>query len=127
ANSEEFYLDMRIGEGDIQFLNNRVLLHGRLGYEDHDEVARRRYMLRLWLEVPDWPKRPPRQVVVSFEAARRWVARRNPAMEMPSRFVEARQAELSAKRRRGDDPPRLRPYQNLSMRDFVTSVRANGT
>jgi hypothetical protein len=125
ANSDEFYLDMKIGEGDIQFLNNRTLLHGRLSYEDHEEVARRRHMLRLWLEVAEWPQRPPRQVVISFEAARRWLARRDPAMDMPSRFIRARQAELDAKRKRGDDPPRLRPYQNLSMRDFVKSVRTS--
>src|ERR1700722_10364219 len=40
--SPEFYLDMSIGEGDIQFLNNHILLHGRTGYEDWPEVARRR-------------------------------------------------------------------------------------
>jgi hypothetical protein len=124
ANSDEFYLDMSIGEGDIQFLNNRTLLHGRASYEDHDEVARRRYMLRLWLEVPEWPRRPERQVVISFDAARRWIAQRDPQIEMPSRFVAARQAELNAKRQGGDAPARLLPYQNLSMRDFVGSLRA---
>jgi hypothetical protein len=125
ANSEEFYLDMSIGEGDIQFLNNRTLLHGRLSYEDHDEIARRRYMLRLWLEVPEWPKRPERQVVMSFERARRSLARRNPQLEMPANFVAAKQAELSGKRKAGSNPPRLRPYQNLSMRDFAISVRTS--
>ena len=35
AASPDTYLDMNIGEGDIQFLNNRMLLHGRTGYEDH--------------------------------------------------------------------------------------------
>ena len=124
ANSDEFYLDMNIGEGDIQFLNNRTILHGRTPYEDHDEIARRRYMLRLWLEVPDWPKRPARQVVISFEAAQRWMARRNPAMEVPSCFVAARQTELNAKRQAGRDPARLQPYQDLSMRDFVQSMQA---
>ena len=125
ANSDEFYLDMDIGEGDIQFLNNRTLLHSRLGYEDHDEVGRRRYMLRLWLEVAGWPERPERQVVMSFERARRSIARRDPRIEMPSSFVAAKQAELSAKRQAGEHPPRLRPYQNLSMRDFVTSRQAH--
>lgn len=125
ANSPEFYLDMSIGEGDIQFLNNRTVLHGRLSYEDHDEVARRRYMLRLWLEVAEWPERPARQVVISFAAARRWMARRDPRMEIPSCFVAAMQKELDSKRQRGADPVRLRPYQNLSMRDFVQSQRAH--
>ncbi len=116
ANSEEFYLDMDIREGDIQFLNNRTLLHSRLSYEDYDEIARRRYMLRLWLEVADWPKRPERQIVMRFERARRSIARRDPWTEMPS---------LQAKRQAGEKPPRLQPYQNLSMRDFVTSLRAD--
>src|SRR6185437_9320359 len=34
SSSPEFTLDMRIGEGDIQFLNNRLLVHGRTDYED---------------------------------------------------------------------------------------------
>src|SRR5258708_19483226 len=33
AASPELYLDMSIGEGDIQFLNNRAILHGRTDYE----------------------------------------------------------------------------------------------
>ena len=49
AASPEFHLDMSIAEGDIQFLNNRVLLHGRTGYEDWPEIPRRRHLLRLWL------------------------------------------------------------------------------
>ena len=52
ASSPDMYLDMDIGEGDIQFLNNRTILHGRTGYTDWPEVARRRHLMRLWLEVP---------------------------------------------------------------------------
>ena len=36
-------------EGDIQFLNNYTVLHARNDYEDHDDVAEKRRMLRLWL------------------------------------------------------------------------------
>jgi hypothetical protein len=43
AASPEVYLDMSIGEGDIQFLNNRLIFHGRTGYEDHPEMGRRRH------------------------------------------------------------------------------------
>src|ERR1700716_4148184 len=53
--SPEFYLDMTIGEGDIQFLNNRTILHGRTGYEDSRDVAQRRHLMRLWLQVLSWP------------------------------------------------------------------------
>ena len=58
AASPDTYLDMRIGEGDIQFLNNRLLLHGRTGYEDHREMARRRHLLRLWLGSPSGRRSP---------------------------------------------------------------------
>ena len=63
AASPDTYLDMSIGEGDIQFLNNRLLLHGRTGYEDHPDMARRRHLLRLWLRVPDWPAQPSGQAM----------------------------------------------------------------
>jgi hypothetical protein len=35
--------------GDIQFLNNRTILHSRTAYEDWPEPERRRHLLRLWL------------------------------------------------------------------------------
>src|SRR5690349_18262387 len=38
AASSEFFLDMNIEEGDIQLLDNRLILHGRTGYEDHAEL-----------------------------------------------------------------------------------------
>lgn len=47
--------DMDLVPGDVQLLSNRVVLHGRADYEDHPELERRRYMLRLWLMRPDWP------------------------------------------------------------------------
>jgi hypothetical protein len=55
------YFDMNLEPGDMQFLNNRVVLHGRTDYEDHPELERRRYMLRLWLDQPEWPALDPRQ------------------------------------------------------------------
>ena len=33
--SAEHYLDMGFKDGDIQFLNNRTMVHGRTDYEDH--------------------------------------------------------------------------------------------
>ena len=35
--------------GDVQFLNNGRILHAREAYEDDDDPARRRHLLRLWL------------------------------------------------------------------------------
>jgi hypothetical protein len=45
------YLDMDLEPGDIQLLSNHTVLHARSGYEDHDEPAKRRHLLRLWLSL----------------------------------------------------------------------------
>jgi hypothetical protein len=45
----QLHLDMDFTPGDIQLLANRTILHSRTAYEDHDEPARRRHLLRLWL------------------------------------------------------------------------------
>jgi len=54
----EHFLDMTFSEGDMQFLNNRTVLHARTDYVEHDDPAKKRHLLRLWLMMPDWPPRP---------------------------------------------------------------------
>jgi hypothetical protein len=96
AASPDLYLDMTIGEGDIQFLNNRTILHGRTGYEDWPEVARR-HLMRLWLEVPSWPDLPKNQGMHSPTDHPLWLRQRRPFMEVPSRYLaemSQRKAEL---------------------------------
>jgi alpha-ketoglutarate-dependent taurine dioxygenase len=39
--------DMR--RGDMQFVNNRTVLHSRTAFEDHAEPELRRHLLRLWM------------------------------------------------------------------------------
>jgi hypothetical protein len=98
AASPDTYLDMSIGEGDIQFLNNRLLLHGRTDYEDHTEMARRRHLLRLWLKVPGWPAQPKGQAMHTAEDHPLWLRQRTPYMEVPSRYlseITQRQVELA--------------------------------
>src|SRR6185436_3669887 len=46
ANTERFRLDMDFAEGDIQFLNNHVVLHSRTDFEDFPEPDRKRRLLR---------------------------------------------------------------------------------
>lgn len=54
ADDPRFKLEMDFRPGDIQFVNNLVLLHSRTAYEDWPD--RKRHLLRLWLSVPDgWP------------------------------------------------------------------------
>jgi hypothetical protein len=46
-------LDMMLEPGDMQFANNYAVLHSRTRFEDFDEPARRRKLLRLWLKMPN--------------------------------------------------------------------------
>jgi hypothetical protein len=45
----ELRLDIAFERGDMQFLNNHVIMHSRRAFEDHPEQARRRHLLRIWL------------------------------------------------------------------------------
>lgn len=49
---EELHLSMELRRGDIQFLNNMVIMHTRTGFEDWPEPERKRRLWRLWLDVP---------------------------------------------------------------------------
>lgn len=51
--SEEFHFSSMFQPGDMQLLNNHVILHSRTAFEDHDEMDRRRHLLRVWLSVPN--------------------------------------------------------------------------
>lgn len=97
SGSPDLCLDMNIGEGDIQFLNNRTILHGRTGYEDWPDMARRRHMLRLWLEMPSWPPLPRDQGMHGAADHPLWLRQRWPFVEVPSRYLaemSRRKAEL---------------------------------
>ena len=89
---------MSIAEGDIQFLNNRTILHGRTGYMDWPDMARRRHMMRLWVEVPAWPPLPANQGMHAADDHPLWLRQRRPFMEVPSRYLAEmtrRKAELA--------------------------------
>ena len=47
----EFSMDF--APGDIQFVNNGLVIHNRTAFEDWPQIDRRRHLLRLWLRVPD--------------------------------------------------------------------------
>lgn len=50
---EDLRLDMMLEPGDLQFANNYAVLHSRTSFEDHEDPALRRRMLRLWLKMPN--------------------------------------------------------------------------
>ena len=40
---------MKFRPGDLQLLNNNVIVHARSAYRDELDPAKRRHLLRLWL------------------------------------------------------------------------------
>jgi alpha-ketoglutarate-dependent taurine dioxygenase len=58
SERDGFVHRMMLEPGDLQFLNNRTVLHGRTEFEDDDSLDRKRLMLRLWLAMPDWAPLP---------------------------------------------------------------------
>jgi alpha-ketoglutarate-dependent taurine dioxygenase len=46
----ELRIDFALRPGEMFFLNNRRLLHNRTAFIDHAEPARRRHLVRLWLQ-----------------------------------------------------------------------------
>lgn len=51
ANRPEMHMRMDFQQGDMQFVNNHVVLHSRTGYRD--DADHRRHLLRIWLNIPD--------------------------------------------------------------------------
>ncbi len=58
ARRPELRLNMTLEAGDMQFLNNLTTLHGRSGFEDHDETERKRHLLRMWIALDEARRRP---------------------------------------------------------------------
>jgi hypothetical protein len=50
-NEPRFVLDMHFRPGDVQFLSNYVVMHGRTEYADFPDPALKRDLIRLWLTV----------------------------------------------------------------------------
>jgi hypothetical protein len=50
---------MELQPGDMQFINNYHVLHGRTAYEDDRSSGRVRHLKRLWLETTVLESRPP--------------------------------------------------------------------
>ncbi len=59
AAREDIRLDMMLEPGDMQFCFNHTVLHSRTAFEDWEEPARKRHLLRLWLNNPEGRKLAP--------------------------------------------------------------------
>jgi len=49
ANDEKLYMKMMFEPGDIQVIYNHTLFHDRMSYEDHEDISKKRHLLRLWI------------------------------------------------------------------------------
>jgi hypothetical protein len=50
----ETRLSFPFGEGDIQFCSNYTVLHGREGHRLEPDEERKRLLIRIWLNVPEF-------------------------------------------------------------------------
>lgn len=73
ADKQRF--DMVLEPGDMQFLNNYVMLHTRSAYKDHDDPAMKRLLWRLWLMNADL--RPRTGYTKNFQHGVQFRERRN--------------------------------------------------
>lgn len=53
ALSQELCFEMMFEPGDMQFVNNHVIYHGRTAFEDDPSSNRDRLLLRVWLSMPN--------------------------------------------------------------------------
>lgn len=59
VNDPKFQLRMTLEPGDVQFLNNLVVLHDRTSFIDWDERDRQRHLLRVWMSPEKVRPLPP--------------------------------------------------------------------
>jgi hypothetical protein len=74
ANDPDFNVYMDLRPGEMQFINNYHVLHGRTAYEDDPASGYKRHLKRLWLATHELTDRPTR-----FQARglKHWEARRS--------------------------------------------------
>ncbi len=59
TNDPALHLHMEFRPGDVQLVHNHTVLHDRTGFEDWEDPARRRHLMRLWLACPGARPLPP--------------------------------------------------------------------
>ncbi|MDE2463857.1 MAG: TauD/TfdA family dioxygenase [Alphaproteobacteria bacterium] len=59
ARRQEYNVYMELAPGDMQFINNYHVLHGRTAYVDDAASGHKRHLKRLWLSAHHLTQRPP--------------------------------------------------------------------
>jgi len=75
ANEPDNVVSMELRPGDIQFINNYHVLHGRTAYADDRTAGKVRHLKRLWLETKTISSRPPQFTNRSHWEAKRTTSR----------------------------------------------------
>ena len=57
AARPDMQLAIGFEEGDMQFVNNHMILHARGEYEDHEDPALKRHLMRMWIALPPGRRR----------------------------------------------------------------------
>ncbi len=79
AEEPDNHVLMELRAGDIQFINNFHVLHGRTAYVDDRPTGRVRHLKRLWLETDELGSRPPHFARRSHWEGNRSASRLRPA------------------------------------------------
>lgn len=70
ATANEVRLEVDFQPGDIQFVNNYTVLHGRDAHEEIPEEARKRVLMRIWLDFDSAPRPLADEAVVRYGIVR---------------------------------------------------------
>jgi len=80
ANQPDMQLTFRQQPGDVLFISNLAVMHRREKYVDAKEVAKKRLLYRMWINL-----REPRPVVAQHAALRRGIRGPEPVIVAPER------------------------------------------
>ena len=100
CGSDRFRLDMDFRRGDIQFLNNRLLVHGRTDYEDRADVRDKGIRLgtELRSSTPDDVTRMMKTETARMREALRKLERDRDAVADAKATISAFNARLEARK-----------------------------
>eukprot|EP00300_Choanocystis_sp_HF-7_P042681 c9396_g1_i3.p1 GENE.c9396_g1_i3~~c9396_g1_i3.p1 ORF type:complete len:269 (+),score=35.56 c9396_g1_i3:462-1268(+) len=93
ASEPDSYIEMSFEPGDIQLVNNHVLVHSRTAFEDDQSTGAQRHLVRLWLSLrhPLGPVESSMRVASKLSVGRAYVstklklAKKNPrARKIPA-------------------------------------------
>jgi hypothetical protein len=52
ARRSDILFEFMLDPGDISLINNKTMLHGRTAFKDDEDPAKRRHLMRLWIDAP---------------------------------------------------------------------------